>query len=83
MPSTLFQRKSMTQANDPLLVSRYIPKKKQVHPEERKRGLHIPDKSSGKGRVPGLWPLHQISEIKRRKGKKKKKTNNAQFCSFK
>ena len=72
----------MTQANDPLLVSRYIPKKKQVHPKERKRGLHIPDKSSGRGGVPGLWPLHQTSEIKKRK-EKKKKTDNAQFCSFK
>lgn len=67
----------MTQANDPLL-SRYIPQRNQVHLEERKRGLHIPDKSSGKGGVPGLWPLHQTSEIKKRK---RKKENENKQCT--
>jgi hypothetical protein len=32
----------------------------------RNRSLHIPDMSRGKRRVPGLWPLCQTSEIKKK-----------------
>ena len=59
----------MTQATNLLVPShnsRHGIPKNQVH----NRSLHIPDMSSGKRRVPWLWPLCQTSEIKKNKKQK-------------